>query len=149
MKTLKSIKGVTLVELMITMVILGVLSMIAVPAYTGARGKALRSEVRSNLESIGFQQEKLSYDKCATAKGTDDIRATFSSLRAIIPPKSLYDYHTESGPAVWDWIAYAVPFDDKDGQLLTYCIDSERNKRACRNWMVDGLSDCSECSNTW
>lgn len=82
-------RGVTLIELIIVVAIIGILAMIAVPAYIGQQTRAARTEAYSNLENLRLLEEQYFADNgcyyrtggppevCtnATISGVADIQA--------------------------------------------------------------------------
>ncbi len=149
MRKLQSKRGFTIVELMVGLAIVGILCLAAIPVFNGVKKKAKKGEVLPVLEAIGVEQHKLSFEgTCVTAKGAEDIRDAFAAVGPLLPTGGKYDFNTDSGPALWQWIAYAVPFDLTSG-LKSFCLDSEQNRRACPEWDPEGSTDCSACSDEW
>ena len=81
-------RGVTLIELIIVVAIIGILAMIAVPAYLGQQKGAARTEAYSNLQNLRLLEEQFlaensvytaSVGTCAA--GNDNLAA----IKALLP----------------------------------------------------------------
>ena len=63
--------GFTLIELMITVVVIGILAMIAIPAYNDSVTKGRRTDAKSTLTTIAARQEQFFMDN---KRYTDDLK---------------------------------------------------------------------------
>ncbi len=74
---MKGNKGFTLIELMIVVAIIGIISMIAIPAYVGQQRNAARTESYKNLEALKLLEEQIFSENAqytATAVGVAAIQ---------------------------------------------------------------------------
>jgi type IV pilus assembly protein PilA len=86
-------RGVTLVELLIVVAIIGILAMVAIPAYIGQQKSAARSEAYSNLQNLRLLEEQYFADRgCYYQEG-----ATPACTDKTITYKGTYADATDGG----------------------------------------------------
>ncbi|MBW8034660.1 MAG: prepilin-type N-terminal cleavage/methylation domain-containing protein [Planctomycetes bacterium] len=75
MKTNRSNKGFTLVEILIVVVILGILAAIVIPQFSQASSEARVSSIKSNLQMVRSQIElyKIQHNEALPGAGTLDF----------------------------------------------------------------------------
>jgi prepilin-type N-terminal cleavage/methylation domain-containing protein len=85
-------KGVTLIELLIVVAIMGILAMIAIPAYIGQQKNATRTEAYSNLENLRLLEEQYyAENACYYKTGgpptvcTNATLANVAAIQAFLP----------------------------------------------------------------
>ncbi|MBM4135407.1 MAG: prepilin-type N-terminal cleavage/methylation domain-containing protein [Nitrospira sp.] len=96
-------RGVTLTELIIVVAIIGILAMIAIPAYIGQQTRATRTEAFSNLESLRLLEEQFFSERGqytaslgVCAADNDNIAAIQAVLPGFRPGTGLaFSYCTE------------------------------------------------------
>jgi prepilin-type N-terminal cleavage/methylation domain-containing protein len=101
--TMKNNKGFSLVELIIVLTIIGILAMIAVPAYIGQQTRAARTEAYKNLEALRLLEEQFFAENAtyassrgACAPDNDNITAIQIDLPGFQPGTELnYSYCIE------------------------------------------------------
>ena len=62
-------RGFTLIELLIVVVIIGILAAVAIPKFSGTKGKAYLATVKSDLKNFASAQESYYYDTGAYFNG--------------------------------------------------------------------------------
>jgi prepilin-type N-terminal cleavage/methylation domain-containing protein len=55
-------RGFTLIELLIVVVIIGILAAVAIPKFSGTKGKAFVATMKSDLKNFASAQESYYYD---------------------------------------------------------------------------------------
>lgn len=76
----KSQGGFTLIELMIVVVVIGILAMIAIPAYNDSVSKGRRSDAKSTLTSLAAKQEQYYMDNKTYTADLAKLGATSASI---------------------------------------------------------------------
>jgi type IV pilus assembly protein PilA len=77
-------KGVTLIEMLIVVAIIGILAVIAIPAYVGQQLRAARTEAYTNLQSLRLLEEQFFAENgayTATAANTAAVQVLLSGFR--------------------------------------------------------------------
>jgi prepilin-type N-terminal cleavage/methylation domain-containing protein len=82
---MKNKHGFTLIELIIVVAIIGILAMIAIPAYTGQQRRAARTEAYTNLENLRLLQEQVFADSGAYTASLGNTGATTAVRDANLP----------------------------------------------------------------
>ncbi len=88
-------KGFTLTELIIVVAIIGILAMIAVPAYIGQQKKAARTEAYTNLQNLRLLEEQFFAENgqyISPANGTNAVMAAVPGFKPGPTSSLLYDY---------------------------------------------------------
>ncbi len=110
-------KGVTLVELIIVVAIIGILAMIAVPAYLGQQKGAARTEAYSNLQNLRLLEEQFFAENSDYTASTGTCAAdndNIAAIQAILP-----GFKPGSGLS----FSYCIEHDIKlDGTAQTPCF---------------------------
>ena len=91
----QSIRGLTLIELLMVIVIVGVLAAIAIPTYSGYMTRARRAEAKTALEQVRAAQEMWRAEKGSYA--IDDGGGTaVTKLRTTMgaPNTTISNYYT-------------------------------------------------------
>jgi len=84
-------KGFTLTELLIVVAIIGILAMIAIPAYVGQQKRAARTEAYTNLQSLRLLEEQYYgendcyYRKDGACKNSTTDMDTLPKIQAVLP----------------------------------------------------------------
>ncbi len=76
-QSLKSKKGLTLIELLIVVVIVGILAGIAIPLYTNFMQRARRSDAKTALEQLRASQEMRRAERGTYSTDLAELRTTW------------------------------------------------------------------------
>jgi len=79
-------KGFTLIELIIVVAVIGILAMVAVPAYVGQQKRAARAEAYSNLQNLRLLEEQFyaeNGDYSQTVGDTGADKDNITSIQAV------------------------------------------------------------------
>lgn len=112
-----SMRGFTLIELMIAVVIIGIISAIAYPSYTEYIRKARRAEAKSMLQEIQLVQERYRANK-----------STYGTLTNLGWSKTLTYYDLDINPNTAS--AYSIKATAKSGSSQ---IDDKQGATECKN----------------
>ena len=76
-------KGFSLIELIIVVTIIGILAMVAVPAYIGQQSRATRSEAFGNLEALRLLEEQFFSENAGYTASVGGCAADTNNIAAI------------------------------------------------------------------
>ena len=128
----KTMRGVTLLELMIVVVIIGILTAIAYPSYRQYVAKAKRNEAKSALLQIATMQERfylqngtytVDMTKLGFPVGTNFLTDTKSYIVAV----------TAATPAAFSATATYQKADDEVGKCASFSINGVGLKSSTPN----------------
>ena len=88
----KSIRGLTLIELLIVIVIVGILAAIAIPSYSGYMTRARRADAKTALEQIRAAQEMWRAERGSYCIGGTAQAALRTTMGA--PDATISNYYT-------------------------------------------------------
>ncbi len=128
-------QGFTLIELMIALVILGLLAVVAIPAYNGYAQRSKLAEAMSNLSNLRLQMEQNFQDnRTFAAAGTTCAIANFAGN----------DFNftcTAPTPTTFTWTATSKTTMGTAGDF-TYSIDQNGNQLTSK---FAGKASASTC----
>lgn len=76
-------KGFTLTELILVVAIIGILALIAIPAYVGQQKRAARSEAYANLQNLRLLEERYYSDSAVYTASAGTCSADNNNITAI------------------------------------------------------------------
>lgn len=106
------ISGFTLIELMIVVVIVGILAMIALPAYQDSVRKSRRADVLTKLLDTQLQQEKWR---------ANNIRYAMTAASVGSPSSNYYNFAIVSATNSYTVVAIPLATQTNDKQYGTDC----------------------------
>lgn len=122
----KRTKGFTLIELLITMVIIGIISAIAIPAYSSYAKKARRGDAKASLSAISNSLERYFTNNNTYVGATLGAGGIYASQSPIDGTTKYYNLSIANSAAT-SYTLTATPMGTQvyDGQLK---LDSTGSK---------------------
>ena len=136
-------KGFTLVELLIVVAIIGILALIAIPAYLGQQKRAAMTEASTNLQNLRLLEEQFFADNgCYYMSGStcqDKLLDGLSAIQGFLPgfkPGSdsglNYSYkisiYDAGGSTAGGFKAFATGKSGSRADGDSFWIDNDNNK---------------------
>ena len=140
----RSVRGMTLIELMIVLVIVGILAAVGYPAYVDYSKRARRSDGKALLLDAAARQERFYFDNNAYTTTLTPAGLGYGST-TVTSPEQNYTLAAAAGPTGSINTSFtltatpnsALPFVDPDcGNLL---LDSSGTQT---NSGTDSVADC-------
>ena len=97
---LKSVKGFTLMEILVVVTIIGILAAIAVPSYIYAVDKGRRDACAANVQTLATQVERHKLEKGKEVGFQEDIVA-FCRLRGTHQYNRAMSLCADPGKGIW------------------------------------------------
>jgi len=111
-------KGFTLTELLIVIAIIGILAMIAIPAYVGQQTRAARTEAYSNLQNLRLLEEQFFAENATYTAAAANTTAIQALLPGFQPGTGLsYTYAVTSANGTGLPNPVPVPYDNSTANL--------------------------------
>lgn len=143
-----SMRGFTLVELMVTLVIVSILISVAVPAYTSQTRKSRRTEARTALLDIAGREERLFSTTNTYSSTPSDLG--YGAASATFPMTIASGYYTvtvvvAAGPPA-TFTVTATPVSgkgqDKDLQCASFSVVQTGAQAAKNSSGADATTNC-------
>lgn len=124
----QSIRGFTLIEILIVLVIIGILAGLAIPRFVGATARAKQVEAKQILRQIYTMQQTYRFEHDAYWIPALGSKASASNPRAFAPlgveimPQARYEYEIRGDQGQFTATATATNLDD-DPAVDQWTID--------------------------
>jgi type IV pilus assembly protein PilE len=128
-RTLKSRKGITLIELLIVAVIVAILAGISIPLYTGYMQRARRTDAKTALEQLRASQEMRRAERGSYLTDLVALRTTWGG-----PPSPSGDYNITMVATSTTFTGSATPNTARQASDGALTIDQNGTKLPADKW---------------
>jgi len=125
----KSIRGLTLIELLMVIVIVGVLAAVAVPTYSGYMVRARRADAKTALEQLRASQEMRRAERGTYETDIVALRTTWGG-----PEATVRDYSVTMAATATTYIGTATPNTSRQTPDGALTIDQDGVKLPANKW---------------
>ena len=126
----KSIRGLTLIELLIVIVIVGVLAAIAIPTYSNYMIRARRADAKTALEQVRAAQEMRRAERGSYETAIAALRTTWGAPAATVGDYTI----TMPGPTATTYTGTATPNTSRQTPDGALTIDQDGVKLPAAKW---------------
>ncbi len=131
--------GFSLIELLIAIAIVGLLMMVALPAYQDSARKSKRSDAFAAVSAVQLAQERWRANNASYSTSLDDLKVTAPNLYAL----TITTPTITTAPVMNPSTGYVVTVEGTGGQAADRQCQKMGVKMAAGNLTYAGCSNCA------